>query len=65
MYIDKIIAVVIDDRGEEQRVVIEPCHGSFEQFGAPLDVLAFTCDLAEAVAPYFGVDADDEGGKTS
>lgn len=43
----KVRLKVIDRFGRIQTVYIEPCHESYEQYGATTDVLWKTIDVAE------------------
>lgn len=53
MKIRKIVATVVDEKGREHEVTVEPCYESYEQYGAELKVLQFTASLAEAMIPFF------------
>lgn len=56
MKITKVVVTVVDDNNKEHEVTIEPCHESYQQYGASKDILWYTVDLAEAITPFFGED---------
>lgn len=42
----------------KHQVTIVPCYGSYEQYGAEIEILRHTGKLAEAMAPFFGEDEE-------
>ena len=44
---DRKVIVIVEDRGIEYEVTIESCYESWQQYGAPKDVLYETVSIAE------------------
>lgn len=44
---DRKVIVKVEDRGMEYEVTIESCYESWQQYGAPKDVLYETMGIAE------------------